>query len=294
MNEYVLLRGADLTMYNSMRIHSTCDTMYLPASIDALTNLLERFSGKRVVLLGRGSNVIFTREHYDENTIFISTRLLNDIEADGGVIHAQCGAELSDLAYFAMTQGSKGFEFLEDIPGTVGGALMMNAGTHNDTIANIVLQVTYFSPAENSVLTVSQPEAANFFYTRDSVFAREGCAVLSCGFRTSPGEYLEVLDRMLDIKRKRFAKQPRDYFNAGSVFKRPQKDGKDIYVWSLMEELGLRGYTVGSAQVSQKHPGFIVNLGGATCEDVLNLIEHCKKTVFQRFGVSLELEWKLI
>lgn len=294
MDNTILLRNADLTMYNSMRIHSACFLLYLPATPEALAEILKEHVHQKLVLLGGGSNIIFTKPYYGEDYVFVSTRLLDKLTLEDGIIRAQCGVDLSELAYFALMRGFGGFEFLEDIPGSVGGALMMNAGTYDDTISQLVVDVSYVRKGEAVIHTVSQPEAAGWFFTRDSIFAREHSFVISCGLVGQAGEYAEVLDKMQQIKRKRFMKQPREYPNAGSVFKRPQKDGKDVYVWTLMDELGLRGYRVGDAQVSLKHPGFIVNLGQATCDDMLGLIELCRKTVYAHHQIELDLEWKLI
>jgi len=205
---------------------------------------------------------------------------------------AEAGVTLDRLAWFCIEQSIGGFEFAEDIPGTVGGALIMNAGQFEYTIGMYVNWIDVYHPASDEFKRI-YPDP-DFFGYRRSKLEEEGAVVLACGLRMPPGESMKSLDKVLEYKRERYRKQPRNYPNAGSVFKRPTKDGETYYVWKLFEETGLRGYRIGDAQVSDKHPGFIVNLGKASQKDVLDLVSECMKRVKQRFDIDLQLEWKVI
>lgn len=293
-NEFFLLKNVDLCKYNTMKVHSNAEQLYLPYTALGLIQLCERFLNiSEMLILGKGSNTIFASKKYHKP--IICTNLLSNLEYRNGKFIVQCGTTLSELAWYAMEKSVCGYEFLEDIPGSVGGALFMNAGTYNDTISQLVNSVTVYDFEQRNVCTLTEKELLPYWGKRESYFQSNNCCILECTLKAdSIGEQADILDRMLEIKKNRYAKQPREYPNAGSVFKRPHIDGKPIYVWELLEKVGLRGYRVGGACVSEKHPGFIVNIDDCSGEELMTLLEHCKVKVKEKFDIELEEEWRII
>ncbi len=293
-HEYFEISNTDLYKYNSMRLHANAERFYLPFTVDGLIEICKKFaSAESFTLLGKGSNTIFVSENYSRP--IVCTNLLDKIEFQDGKIVAECGVTLSQLAWFALEKSVGGYEFLEDIPGSVGGALFMNAGTYSDTISQLVESVTVFDFEKSAVLTLTEDDLKAYWGKRTSYFCKNNCCILECEMKADAvGDYLQILEKMLEIKKSRYLKQPRDYPNAGSVFKRPYKNGEPFYVWKLLEETGLRGYSIGGACISQKHPGFILNSGNCTGTDIQALLDVCKNRVKEKFDIRLEEEWKIV
>lgn len=289
---YVPIKKCSLKQYNTLKIDATAELMVLPINMTGVQEVFEKYVKKNIIIIGRGSNVLFSQDYYDENYVFVNFKLMDNMEYKNGRIYVEAGASLSSLSWYAIENNIKGFEFLEDVPGSVGGAIIMNAGTYEDTIGQLVEEVTYYDIAENRVITdiVSKED----FGRRKSKWTNDNIVVISCVLTAETGDYIEALEKLLKIKKKRYLKQPRNYPNAGSVFKRPTLNGEDYYVWKLFEELGLRGYKKNDAMISEKHPGFIVNTGNAKSDDILFLINLAKNEVKSKFGITLELEWKII
>jgi UDP-N-acetylmuramate dehydrogenase len=292
MNELFLLHDASLKRYNTLGLDAVASNLYLPFSQEAFNQALIQTKDKTRVLIGRGANILLAKAYYDDSYAFIVTSNAGNLRLENGEMVAEAGVTLDRLAWFCIEQSIGGFEFAEDIPGTVGGALIMNAGQFEYTIGMYVNWIDVYHPASDEFKRI-HPDP-DFFGYRRSKLEEEGAVVLACGLRTPPGESMKSLEKVLEYKRERYRKQPRNYPNAGSVFKRPTKDGETYYVWKLFEETGLRGYRIGDAQVSEKHPGFIVNLGKASQKDVLDLVSECMKRVKERFDIDLHLEWKVI
>lgn len=291
MKEYFIQEGVSLRNYSTMKIDAVAHTILLPYSLDGLRQVFNDYKQQRIIIVGGGSNMIFIQDYYSDEFAFVSTKMLESIELRKGSIYAQCGVTLSVLAWFALEKSIKDFSFLEDIPGTIGGAIIMNAGTYEDCIGNLVQEVTWYDIESDLVRTFQN---ANLFFKRDSVFAHMNGIVLGACLKALPGDYEKILKELLETKKKRYLKQPRNYPNAGSVFKRPYKNCEPLYVWKLFDDVGLRGYSVGGAMVSEKHPGFIVNTGRCTGSDILKLLDECKIRVYKKYQIELELEWKLI
>lgn len=291
MNRYITLTDVSLKKYNSLRLDAQASVLYLPLDAQGLIEVLEKTEGQHRILLGKGSNVLLLKETYDDSTAFIVTTMMDDLRLEGEEIIAEAGVSLSALAWFAIEQSIDGYAFAEDIPGTVGGALVMNAGQYEYTIGQNVKWLEVYDTSTMSVRRIV-PEPDFFQYRHTKLTQDE--IVLRAGLRNIGGDPLENLEKVLTYKRERYRKQPRNYPNAGSVFKRPTKDGVTYFVWKLLEEVGLRGYRIGDAEVSFKHPGFIVNHGKATIADVLELIKTCQSRVHEHFGLDLELEWKTL
>lgn len=291
---YCVLNNVDLWQFNTMKVHANARELILPYTADGLVGFCQsRTSAKDFIIIGKGSNTIFSKNEYD--TTIMCTNIVNQISFKDGRIYAQCGVSLNDLAWFAHNKGVAGCEFLEDIPGSVGGALCMNAGTHEGTISELVYSVRIYDFTERTTVELSRDELKQYWGSRKSYFQEHDCCVIDCVLET--GKYDDpdsIMEKMLETKHKRYKKQPREYPSAGSVFKRPCTDGEPVYVWKLLEEAGLRGYLLGGAQVSQKHPGFIINADNATGEELVALLNLCKKEVKGKFGIILEEEWKIV
>ena len=287
-----ILNQAKLKKYNTLRLEAIAHTCYVPLTLEGVNEAILQSRDKKRVLLGNGSNVLFTKDYYDQEYAFIVTNRLDEIEVVNDEIVVQAGVTLHDLAWFAMDHQIGGYEFCEDIPGTVGGALIMNAGQWEYTIGQYVRWVKVYNLDSEKFQMIIPDE--DFFRYRYSQFNEMNCIILEAGLNIQAGDYNDIFNRMMDFKKERYMKQPRNYPNAGSVFKRPYKDGESLFVWKLFDEVKLRGHQVGGAMISIKHPGFIVNVDHATPQDCVNLINEAKKRVSKHFDVELELEWRVI
>lgn len=250
--------------------------------IDAVSTAKE--AGLDFTVIGNGSNVLFSDKGFDGLVIF--TRNADSVVIKGNRVIADAGAPFTKLAVTVKNAGLTGLEFAYGIPGSVGGAVYMNAGAYNGEASQVVASSMAYDDLTGEVRMISREEH-NFGY-RTSVYSqnRDRLTVLSAEFELKEGDSAAIWETMQDLMRRRREKQPLEYPNAGSVFKRPQ----GYFVGKLITDAGLKGYTIGGAQVSEKHAGFIVNIGGATAEDVLRLVEHIQKTVQSQFGVMLECE----
>lgn len=291
MTHYLTLQKQSLKKYNTLGLDAQADLVYLPLDAQGLYEIGALTQNKRRILIGKGANVLIKRDHFDDSVAFIITTMMDDIKIEENEIIAEAGVSLERLAYFAVEQSLSGYAFCEDIPGTLGGALIMNAGQYEYTIGQNVNWIEVYNTDTNQVERLI-PDA-NFFQYRHSNL--EPChIILRAGLKMVSGEAEEELEKILTYKRERYRKQPRNYPNAGSVFKRPTKDGQTYYVWKLLEAVGLRGFKVGGASVSTKHPGFIVNENNASIQDVCDLVQLCQDKVKEHFDVDLELEWKTL
>jgi len=288
---YLTLHHSSLRKYNSLALEVTADLIYLPLDHEGFLEVLELTRSKKRVLIGKGCNILLSKPHYNDATAFIITVMDDDLVMTDTEMIAEAGANLSRLAWFALEQSLTGYAFLEDIPGTVGGALIMNAGQYEFSFGQLVNWVELYDTQTDTVKTVA-PHKDYFGYRTSGILPHE--IVLRAGLKIDKGNDEETLTAILKYKKDRYTKQPRQYPNAGSVFKRPYKDGQSYYVWKLFDEVDLRGYQIGDAQVSAKHPGFIVNLGHATPQDMLDLVKTCQDRVKSHFDIDLELEWKVI
>ncbi len=293
MANYFTMHDASLKRYNTLRLDVKAHTIIIPHSVDGLVEALRDYKDKEIVLIGNGSNMLFSKEYYDENTVFIVNVLLTSITTENNEIVLEAGARLNRLAWFACEQSLGGYEFCEDIPGTIGGALIMNAGQWQYTIGQYVNWVEVYNYETDKVEILTPDES--FFAYRYSKLTELPVYILRTGLKMLEGDYNESLEKMLYYRHERYIKQPRNFANAGSVFKRPHdKNGESLYVWKLFDEVDLRGYQVGDAKVSTKHPGFIVNTGNASVSDMHAVINECKRRVKEKFDVDLELEWRVV
>lgn len=293
MAEYFVMKNTSLKRYNTLRLDVIAENVILPYTVEGLVEALKDFEDKKIVMIGNGSNILFTKEMYDDNYAFIITILLNDISLEHNEIVVEAGTRLHRLAWFACEQSIGELSFLEDIPGTVGGALIMNAGQWQFSIGQYVNWIDVFNYETKEVIRLSPDK--DFFGYRYSRINDMPVYVLKASLKTQPGNYNEALELILKYRHERYVKQPRNYANAGSVFKRPEdKEGNSLFVWKLFDEVNLRGFKIGDAMVSDKHPGFIVNTGQATVQEMWAVVNECIKRVKENFDVDLELEWRVI
>ena len=276
--------------HTSFRIGGPARRMAFPASGEQLVLLLaeaERL-GARPLVIGNGTNLLCPDEGLDRLVIDTSAAL-NRVESAGpDTVTAEAGASLARAADFACRQGLAGLEFAHGIPGTVGGAVCMNAGAYGGEMRQVVREVTVLFP-EEGIRTLSGGDLA-FGYRRSFLTDRPDAVVLRAVFRLAPGDPDEIRQQMRELMERRRASQPLDLPSAGSTFKRPE----GYFAGTLIDQCGLKGLTVGGAQVSEKHAGFIVNRGGATSADVRELIRQVQARVLDAAGVRLEPEVKII
>ena len=273
-----------LMKHSTFRIGGEAEYCAFPRHVGELCTLLAiaRANGVRARVFGGGSNVLFSSEGVGGLVIF--TTEIKGVCLEGGLVRAFAGTRLSELCNFAARESLAGAEFLFGIPGTVGGAVYMNAGAHGGEISHILVESICYDTENDKFITLSAHE--HEFAYRESVFKKSNLIVLSSLFKLYKGEREEIEAKMKALTEKRRASQPLNLPNAGSVFKRPAVGFAGKYI----EDAGLKGATIGGAQVSEKHAGFIVNVGGATSSDVLSLAQKTKEEVFRKFGVELETE----
>ncbi len=273
----------------SFKIGGAAAVMALPSSIGETQELCSflRAKGAGPLVIGNGTNLLVTDEPLHRFVIKMSDGM-SAIERRGETgINALCGISLARLASECAHLSLSGLEFAHGIPGTLGGAACMNAGAYGGEMKQVLRSATYLD--ENIKLREKSAEELELGY-RHSVFSDSDAVILSCELELVKGAEEEILAKMRELSEKRRASQPLDRPSAGSTFKRPEKG----YAAALIEEAGLKGFTLGGAQVSDKHAGFVINRGGASFDDVIRLMDYIKETVYKRTGVALEPEVKII
>ena len=273
--------------YTYTKTGGPADWLAFPETIDQVKELVDyvREHKMGLTVLGNASNLIVGDGGIDDLTIILTR--LNKIEVHDNKVTAQAGA-----SYIATTEAARdseltGLEFAAGIPGSIGGAVFMNAGAYGGETKNVVSEATVMLP--DGTIKHFTNEELDFGYRHSSIQDNNG-VVLDATFALEPGKYDDIKARMDDLNERREAKQPLDLPSCGSVFKRPE----GYYAGKLIHDAGLQGYTSGGAQVSTKHAGFIVNIDHGTAADYVNVIHHVQKTVKEKFGVDLETEVRII
>ena len=274
-----------MSKYTSMRVGGPADYYVEPADKQDLVEIVKYFQKNNYpyLMLGRGSNVIISDDGIRCAAINLESSL-SDVRMEGDLVVAEAGAHWSKFVDFCIQQGLAGVEMLAGIPGSVGGAVVMNAGAHGGETADHVVEIEVFR--DGRIQKVKKQEA-DFSY-RHSGFAKD--VVLSAAFQLPQGDKEELIRRRREYILKRNTTQPLTLPNSGSMFKNPP----GTYAAKLIEQAGLKGKRVGNAQISEKHANFIVNLGEAKAADVVTLVDLVRRTVHQNTGVPLELEVKLV
>ena len=273
--------------HTTFRIGGNADYFLIPENTSELQSAIKicRANNIPYFILGNGSNILVSDKGIEGAVI--STEKLNTIEVYEDTIYAQAGAKLSKTANIAAENSLSGFETLSGIPGTVGGAVFMNAGAYGGEIKDVALEV-YAIDENGNEKTFSNSEC-NFGY-RSSVFSSGEYIITGAKFRLRTKDKDEITAQMRDYAERRRDRQPLSFPSAGSTFKRPE----GYFAGKLIQDSGLRGFAIGGAAVSEKHCGFVVNTGNATCSDIVNLIDYIKKCVYEKFGVMLHEEVRII
>ena len=277
-----------MSEHTSFRIGGPADAMVLVENETELAEVLKLVQGSEHILLGNGSNFLVADSGYPGIMIKLAGEFDDVKETGDGLICAGGAKLLSAVSAFATEHGLTGFEFASGIPGSVGGAMFMNAGAYGGEMKDIVESVRLMKPDGSEIVERSNSEME--FGYRHSKIQDDGMIVLSVKFKLEKGEVDDIRARVAELQEKRNSKQPVNYPSAGSTFKRPAGG----YAAALIDEAGLRACSVGAAQVSEKHAGFIINTGGATANDVLELMRLVRKTVYEKSGIMLEPEVRLI
>lgn len=281
-------RQEPMSLHTTFRIGGPADLFVTPGSIQAVADSIRicKETQTPYAVIGNGSNLLVSDTGYRGVIIQIG-RNLNQVSVNGEEIRAQAGAMLSVIAKTALSESLTGFEFASGIPGTLGGAAVMNAGAYGGEMKDVLTEVTVLT-REGEIRTIPA-EKLEMGY-RTSLAAKNGWIILEAVLKFQKGDAEAIRGRMEELKMQRVTKQPLDLPSAGSTFKRPE----GYFAGKLIMDAGLRGFTVGGAQISEKHCGFVVNKGGATAEDVRNLICAVQKKVQEDAGVKLEPEVKFI
>lgn len=287
--EIEVVANEPMSRHTTFAIGGPADLFISPKTTEQLAGALAaiRSCGVPFLLLGNGSNMLVADAGY--RGAVICTTEMDDVRAgEDSTLVAQAGALLGRVARRAQRAGLTGAEFSGGIPGSVGGAVFMNAGAYDGQIAGIVEKTEYLD-GEGNLRTLTGEEHC-FGYRSSAFRAHPDWTVVRTTMRLQPGDPAAILDKMNDFAQRRRDKQPLNYPSAGSTFKRPE----GYFAGRLIEDAGLKGVSVGAAQVSEKHAGFLINRGGATCDEMLRLIELVQQRVREKFGVELECEVRIV
>ncbi len=282
-----LLENEPMSRHTSFRIGGAVRAIAVPSDMTSLSHICDILKQHELApfVLGNGTNLLCPDEGLQDLLMLSTEKLQRLYLLPDGAIYAEAGVSLSRLASFAQQNGLKGLEFASGIPGTVGGGCFINAGAYGGELKDVVESVVCLYVGDQGLYEVA---AANCeFGYRQSWFSKHaGAVILSAVFRLEAGDPEEIAAKMRELNEKRRDKQPLELPSAGSAFKRPEGH----FAAALIDQCGLKGYRNGGAQVSEKHAGFVVNVGGATAHEVYDLMMHVRNTVFRETGVQLEPE----
>ena len=274
--------------HTTFRIGGPAEVFIMPKSIKQVQMAVKICQEEQIpyFILGNGSNLLVSDRGY-RGVIIKMDRNMGEIQVEGTEIQAAAGALLSSIAVAARRESLTGFEFAGGIPGTLGGAVVMNAGAYGGEIKDVLKEVTVMD-GDGKIFTLPASELEMGYRTR--IIKTAGYLVLSARITLSRGKEEDIKARTRELSEMRTQKQPLDYPSAGSTFKRPE----GYFAGKLIMDSGLRGYSVGGAMVSEKHCGFVINKGNATAEDVVSLMKHVTEVVQEKYGVTLEPEVKFL
>ena len=277
-----------MSSHTTFRIGGPAEVFLMPESYEQICSALAlcREEGLPYFVLGNGSNLLVSDSGY-RGVIIQMDRNMGDIELKGTEIRACAGALLSSVAAAARKASLTGFEFAGGIPGTLGGAVVMNAGAYGGEMKDVLREVTVMT--KEGDIRVIPSDRLELGY-RTSIIKKAGYLVLEAVISLEKGDPQAIQEKTKELASKRTEKQPLDYPSAGSTFKRPE----GYFAGKLIMDSGLRGFRVGGAQVSEKHCGFVINTGGATAKDVKELMDHVIRTVKEKYNITLEPEVKLL
>lgn len=286
INEERVLTEEPLNQHTTFRVGGPADYFVMPNKIEEVKAVVDLCQGANMpyYVLGNGSNLLVSDKGY-RGVIIQIYKEMNDIQVVGDCIRAQAGALLSKIGSVALEARLAGFEFVAGIPGTVGGAVVMNAGAYGGEMKDILASATVLTP-DGEVIKLTNEELELGY--RTSIILKKAYIVLEAVYQLKPGDQETIRAKMTELKVQRVTKQPLEYPSAGSTFKRPE----GYFAGKLIQDAGLRGFQVGGAQVSEKHCGFVINKDHATAADIVALMNQVSEKVMQEFGVRLEPEVK--
>ena len=282
-----VLENAPMSRYTTFRVGGPADALFLPASVEELQQALAaaKAEGIPACLIGNGSNLI-VRDGGIRGLVIVLGEPFSELRVEGAQVWAQAGARLSAVAAAAQRAGLAGLEFASGIPGTLGGGCAMNAGAYGGELKDVLLWADVLLDGELRRLSRDEMEMGY----RSTMPLRRGAIVVAACFELHSDDPEAIQARMRDLANRRREKQPLNLPSAGSTFKRPEGH----FAGALIEQCGLKGCRIGGAQVSEKHAGFIVNVGEATAADILRLIAHVQEVVLAQTGVQLETEVRVL
>lgn len=285
--EAVLL-DEPMSKHTTFKIGGPADCFVIPSTVEEAVKVIKIIHKYNMpfTMIGNGSNLLVMDKGIRGIVVNLNERFAK-IEQKENILRVQCGALMADVSKFAGSCSLTGLEFAVGIPGSIGGCIFMNAGAYDGEIKNAVKSVT--TVTKNGKLVCYTKEQAQFGY-RHSIFQDNGDLILEVELELSFGNKEAIEAKMADLTQRRETKQPLELPSAGSTFKRPP----GYFAGTLIDQTGLKGLTVGGAQISTKHAGFVVNIGGATAQNVLDLIAQVQKRVYEKHGVKLYPEVKMI
>lgn len=286
MNEDQIKIGEPMKDHTTFRVGGPADYFVLPQRPEEVRSVIALCIQENMpyYIIGNGSNLLVSDQGY-RGVIIQIYRAMSRIMVEGNIIHAQAGALLSAIAARALEHGLTGFEFAAGIPGTIGGASVMNAGAYGGEMKDVLKKVTVLS-REGEILEIDRDHLELGY--RTSIISKKGYITLEAEIELEKGEKSGICAQMEDLKQRRITKQPLEYPSAGSTFKRPE----GYFAGKLIQDSGLAGFQVGGAQVSDKHCGFVINKDQATASDIYELMRQVSEKVEEKFGVRLEPEVK--
>lgn len=282
-----VIADTEMKNYVHFRVGGAADILLIPETKEQVINSIEicRSNNVPFYVVGNGSNIL-VRDGGIRGVV-IKLGEVKNISVDGDKVNAECGALLKDVSSAGISNSLTGFEFACGIPGTVGGAVFMNAGAYHGEISDVIESADVIDN-EGNVITLNKEELELGY--RSSAVMKKGYVVLSAIFKLQSGEEEKIKERVDDLTFMREAKQPLEYPSAGSTFKRPE----GYFAGKLIQDAGLKGFTLGGAAVSEKHSGFVINKSGATAKDIIDLIHHIQDEVKKQSGVDLHPEVRII
>lgn len=286
-NKIKYLKDESLKKHTTFKVGGKADFVVSPSNLSVLSKLIKYLNenGIKYYFLGNGSNVIFNDQGF--KGVIIKSQGFNDCSFDGNKAYFGAGVSMTYAAKLCGEKGLSGIEFCYGIPGNIGGGIFMNAGAYGGEISQNIVYVKYLD--ENGDPQTICKADCNFGY-RHSCFMEKKRFILGAEFELIPKPKDEIISFMEDIMKRRIEKQPLDKPSAGSSFKRPE----GYFAAALIDECGLKGKSIGGASVSEKHAGFIVNNGGATCRDIVRLADLISDTVYKEKGVRIEKEMIIV
>lgn len=286
VSEEYIMTDELMKNHTTFRVGGPADYFVMPKKPDEIRDVIAlcRQNKTPYYIVGNGSNLLVSDRGY-RGVIIQICRAMSHIEVEGTVIRAQAGALLSAIAARALEHELTGFEFAAGIPGTIGGATVMNAGAYGGEMKDVLKKVTVLTP-EGEILEIEKDNMELGY--RTSIISRKGYITLEAEIELEKGDRVKIREVMDDLKNRRITKQPLEYPSAGSTFKRPE----GYFAGKLIQDSGLAGFCVGGAQVSEKHCGFVINKEQATAADVNELMRQVSERVEEKFGVKLEPEVK--